>query len=425
MFRYNYGYNRGRSNLAAKLHPEALYSFDFTTNTYFGAAASDFVVTRASPGLAQDLLGNWVSFGNNVMRSTNRGLLIEEARTNSITHATGFLTGWTNGSGGDASVTQNAGTSPALDNTATLLDDNNATQTRGRSTSFSITSGATAYTGSIFIKAGTSSVASLRISLVGGTSIAAEAVINLLTGEAQWRSGASGTTLHPVVPCGGGWYRLAFTITDNSTGNNTLGFEVRPAFNSTYTNTPDAAATGTALFWGAQCEIGSFATSPIITAGSAVTRAADNVSLAIPSLSGTYSMLAIGTANAPNPYTAAQNFVQVDAGSGTNRWVIRRETNATYLSTLVGGTGAAFAPAGTWATGTRTKFAGAIEANSQASVVNGGTPGTATAATLPTSPTFLRFGVNSGGTEQFNGIIQGVAVVPRRLSNAELQAWSA
>lgn len=307
---------------AQRLHPEALYSFDFTTGTYFGAAESDFVVTRASPGLAQDLSGNWVSFGNNVMRRTNRGLLVEEARTN-------------------------------------LFLNSNAPATQ----SITVVNG-TVYT----------------VSLHG-------------TGSAALSGAGAGTATNgsPV------------TFTASST-----------SLTVTITGSPTYV----------QVEAGSFATSPIITAGSPITREADSMSLAIPALSGAYSVLAIGTANAPNPHTSNQNFVQMDELTDTQRWVIRKNTTGAYLSTLVGGAGAGFAPSGTWLPGVRTKFAGGIQANSQAAVFNGGTPGTATAATLPNAPTRIRLGSNSAGTESFNGIIEGVAVVPRRLSNAELQAWS-
>lgn len=40
--------------------------------------------TRNTPGWAEDRQGNWIQFGNNVPRVTNKGLLVEMARTNSI-----------------------------------------------------------------------------------------------------------------------------------------------------------------------------------------------------------------------------------------------------------------------------------------------------------------------------------------------------
>jgi hypothetical protein len=65
--------------------------FDFQNSNYYqlGQAAgtpidSRVTTSRASVAYEDDLSGNWTSFGNNVLRVTNKGALIEEARTNSI-----------------------------------------------------------------------------------------------------------------------------------------------------------------------------------------------------------------------------------------------------------------------------------------------------------------------------------------------------
>jgi hypothetical protein len=60
----------------------ASMAIDFRSNRAFGVSVGDITATRATGGTALDLAGNIVTFGSNVMRRTNRGLLIEAARTN-------------------------------------------------------------------------------------------------------------------------------------------------------------------------------------------------------------------------------------------------------------------------------------------------------------------------------------------------------
>src|SRR5215467_10750232 len=59
---------------------------NFATGQYFGVsgAPTSFLTTvrAAPPAYAVDSSGNWTSFGANVPRITNLGLLVEESRTN-------------------------------------------------------------------------------------------------------------------------------------------------------------------------------------------------------------------------------------------------------------------------------------------------------------------------------------------------------
>src|SRR5262249_45496815 len=60
----------------------ATVDLDFVNNRYFGPG--QVACSRASVGYASDAGGTWVSFASNVARVTNKGLLIEEGRTNGI-----------------------------------------------------------------------------------------------------------------------------------------------------------------------------------------------------------------------------------------------------------------------------------------------------------------------------------------------------
>src|SRR5262249_20993640 len=58
---------------------------DFTTSTYFRASSTDLAVTRAgNTAYVDDAMGTWTLVNANLPRISNKGLLVEEARTNSI-----------------------------------------------------------------------------------------------------------------------------------------------------------------------------------------------------------------------------------------------------------------------------------------------------------------------------------------------------
>lgn len=158
-------------------------------------------------------------------------------------------------------------------------------------------------------------------------------------------------------------------------------------------------------------------------AGGSVTRPADVILLPVPAFPTEYSLFAQLIPVVPTSTAAAQNIIQADAGSDTQRYVIRRSASTGALrSSLVGGTGGSFAPAVTLAADQPYKIAGAVAAGSQACSANGGTPGTASAAVLPTLPTQIRIGAGSSTSENFNGYISRVALINKRLTDAELQA---
>ena len=123
------------------------------------------------------------------------------------------------------------------------------------------------------------------------------------------------------------------------------------------------------------------------------------------------SILASGTPSAPATFPVNQNLAQVDAGSDLQRTLLSLQASTGgLLASGVGGTGYSLTPSGTWAQSALGKLAVASAPAAQSAVFNNGTPATATAATLPTTPTTLRIGVNASGTEQFNGTISRVAL---------------
>ena len=184
----------------------------------------------------------------------------------------------------------------------------------------------------------------------------------------------------------------------------------------TYTNTTvynfifDVAVPQFELDANATLATQAFATPPILTTSTAVTRQADNISLATQPCANP-SILASGTPSAPATFPVNQNLAQVDAGSDLQRTLLSLQASTGgLLASGVGGTGYSLTPSGTWAQSALGKLAVASAPAAQSAVFNNGTPATATAATLPTTPTTLRIGVNASGTEQFNGTISRVAL---------------
>ena len=73
-------------------------AWDFVDGVYVrsGRATPDpgLTVTRASSGYAETAGGVLVSFASGELRRTDRGVLVEGARTNGLTHSLTLQTGW-------------------------------------------------------------------------------------------------------------------------------------------------------------------------------------------------------------------------------------------------------------------------------------------------------------------------------------------
>lgn len=399
----------------------ASIDMNFQTGNYFGATPAGLTTVRASTANANDASGNWTSFANNIPRITNLGLLVEEARTNGIINnsmqgavagSPGTLpTGWT-----DAMPTN------GISRQVVSLGAINGIDTM-----------VLRYTGT--------AVATVAISLLHQPQITQAAVNGQTWDYSAFLSIVINSGVAPLLvgleidelDVGGSFLAgTQTTVAANSTltrfDTTRVNNNVSTAFERGFTRislsigqTYDFTLT---IGW-PQLELGASVTSPIRTTAAAVTRAADVITLTSPPAFGAaYSTFFKGTPQPPAAYGTAQNFLQLDAGTDVQRLVERRNAaTAALLTTLVGGTGAGFAPVATLTQNVSFKVASAITANDQASVINGGTPGTAAAAVLPTTPTSVRFGSNSAGTESWNGFVERVALWPStRIPNSQLQA---
>lgn len=209
--------------------------------------------SRASTEYAQWADGHWSSFEANTPAITDLGLWIWESSTNLVTYAIPD-SHWIyqhSGIASDPTYTVNYGAAPDGTLTATRIQFalNGGTTSSDYSqiatpTGISHTSG-TPQTGSYFLKTNDGSSKVMTLTMPDGSQIS--------------------------ITVTGTWNRLALTHTPSSTSSSTFRLRLRGS-----EGTADSADI---LVWIAQVENKSFATPPILTTGSAATRAADVISL--------------------------------------------------------------------------------------------------------------------------------------------------
>jgi hypothetical protein len=203
-----------------------------------------------------------------------QGLLLEGQSTNYVLRSADLdNAAWTTAGGVTTGLTVTANVATAPDGTLAaeqVADDG--------SNSFHIIKQATAIpagtgTQSVYAKAGTQTC--LQLATVGNGATA-YANFNLAAGTAQSTGGTA-----VITAVGGGWYRLAWTTTMAAGETFQHVFKQNASCSgvgSTYVGT-----TGNYLYlWQVQAEALPFATSPIATAGTAVSRAADVAAITNP-----------------------------------------------------------------------------------------------------------------------------------------------
>jgi hypothetical protein len=174
-------------------------------------------------------------------------------------------------------------------------------------------------------------------------------------------------------------------------------------------------------FWGAQIESGSVATSPIITAGSAVTRLADlTTSPDISSLLGSYLSVATsfertfigrGTLFELNENNAGDNIVRVDLESGGNIFITVVKSGVVVVNSIIG----------TYTINTYSKVA-LIYDGTYKFFINGTLTYTSALLDLPENLDRIHYGqVRSASGYHLNGITDLLDITPAALSNTEAE----
>jgi hypothetical protein len=377
---------------------------------------TSLTVTRASSqaDYAETTGGVWLPFQPNVARITDRGLLAEESRTNSLRNnsMTGasapstIPTNWS--STGDTGLTltvNGVGTENGIDYIEIRL--NGTTNATSRNIFFEDNSVIAAAATQIW-------TSSTFFSIVGGdltnVTTAVVRVWEYFGTTAVQNSGTSVATATAALSR----FQVTRTFTDGTT-DFTRG-------SITFTFSSGVAVDVTFRIGWPQLEQGSFATSPIRTTSAAVTRASDVAIISNLVFGPAYSLFGSGYSFSPG--TATGVLAQI-YNTGNDRFRLQRiiTTNVTFADIISGGVSQSAPTAlGAWDTNVNGKFAGAVTAGDAAISFNGSAVNTSSPTLMPVGPNKIVIGSN-GAAAFWNGYITRVAAWPAtRISNAQLQA---
>lgn len=382
-------------------------ALDFTT----GVLDSRVTVTRAlntatrvnSSGFIETINANLPRFDYDPVTLLPKGLLIEEARENICLNSQNITSTTFSNVGGTVTITGNTTdvTSPAGNNTASKVD----ASTAALNVQNIVSASGSAYTMSIYVRPATPGN-QIRF---GWFDTLDRRVDFTLSGAGSF-SGLTNATSASITAVGNSWYRVTMTATTSTT---------TPQARFLY---PTAASVN--YFWGAQFELGAFATSYIPTTTTSLTRNADAVTMTSTNFSSWYNQTqgALGADFTLNPgLPSTGNRLLVMSGVNGNDRVI--DINATTNWISYNGTANVSSGVAAVTSSTVAKAIAAHAAGSYALAIDGNTPGTASSALLNTA-TQLYIGSYPTGAAYLNGHIRSVRYWPQRLTNAEVQAFS-
>ena len=314
-------------------------------------------------------------------------LLLEPQRTNLALYSEQFdNAAWTKA---NCTVTSNQTESPSNYVDADLVT---TTSTSHALFAAAAVTASTAYTFSFYVKRGTMTDLAYRVfNLTAGTDIVTP-------------------TSYYSQTTASGWSRITLSFT---TPLGCTSARVYPISNS--------GVTGTAYLWGAQLELGSYATSYIPTLAAVVTRGADvcsktGISSLIGQTEGTMFVECSALAD-----DATNRRITISDGTANNRIYIsyKNYTNQLRIEVISAGS-SVFDSTYTIADITQTaKIAVAYKLNDFAFYVNGVQVAVDTSGAVPTSMSVFKFEDGAGGNVFFGKVNQAI-LFPTRLTNAEL-----
>jgi hypothetical protein len=352
-------------------------AWDFVADQYIRAGVaspSGLTVTRASSGYAETSDGRLVEFGANVLRRTDKGVLVEGSRTNLALWSRDF----TNAAWVKVNVTA-------------ALDQVGVDGTANGASSLTATAGL-----------GTA----LQTVISGSAARAATCYVKRITGSGTIEFTSDGISYTDITSSlsTGSWFRALVTGTIT---NPVIGFRI--------TTSGDAIAVD---FAGLESAV--FPSSPIVTTTASATRAADQVTASLSGVAYPASLYSEFVRNGDTGgfeeilavRNSTNNYVDLYIGSG----------DLATASMWSGGVNQGTSPvAGSVSVGALQKVAARYDTNSIRACRNGTLANEDTSATLPAaSPNIVDFGVFVTGTHIF-GYLCSSAIIPAALTNAQLQ----
>jgi hypothetical protein len=348
---------------------------------------------------------------------TSLGILVEGQSQNLIAYSSDS-TQWSNAY---SSLTGSAAVAPdgSLSATAWVPDTSLNGHYTHPSALPTVASGTT-YTGSVYVKSAGLTLCQLTWSSAGfGAGYKVNFNLSGAGSVVATAGGASGT----ISQCGNGWFRLTITAAATSSGSGVMVIGAIDSESSARLPTYSGDGYSGLLIWQLQQETGSFASSAISTSGSAVTRAAESLSVATADIGYTGGPVSVvaevegGQGNSPKVFEisdeTSNNRIFVDRNSGTStpstelrcQVKLNGATTVTMLDDAAGGT----------------KFALRLANDDYGASFGGATPKTDTSGILPVSTT-LGIGESNTSGGKWNGHVKRIALYNEALSDTNLQA---
>jgi hypothetical protein len=378
---------------------EPSYAGNGTSGVYvFGA--------QAESGVATDYIATTsaaVSVGPvsglprlDYLNSTCPRLLLEPQRTNLLTYSEQFDNAAY--ALNNATITANSVVSPdGYTNADTYTATGGGNYINGVATS----AGSNTITYSVFAKAGTQNVFRIREANYFGSAT----IFNLSTGTVTSGTGT-------ITSYGNGWYRCTHT----------QAYGAGQTFVSVIFDT--TASSGTFYLYGAQFEVGAYATSYIPTLGTSVTRVADaasksSINALIGGTSGTV-FFEIKTNKTLTSTNFKQFFYYTDA-SASQAYMYLNGSNYIVTNTSLGN----FTGSLQFQADTTYKVAIAYATNDFKLYINGVERGSSTSGTPINAVNLLSLGSYTGSAEFNEFVFSQYIHFPTRLSNSDLAALTA
>jgi hypothetical protein len=334
-------------------------------------------------------------------------------------HSQEFDNGYWSGS---AIVTANTHVSPDGTTTADTFDDNTSAFLDKRKV-FTI-AGNAPHTFSFFVRktsGALSHYAGIAVLLTGVSSRVDYGIINTTTGTINRDASSTVNSATYRVENYVDYWRVSLAFVDNQ-ANTSCAVIMYPAISSNGTSI-NSNAQGANVFWQAQLETGSVATSPIVTTAGTASRVADVVSL-----TGASSLIgaSAGSLYCEVELRTLSAFRDIFGFGVFADNLFLRINSSNQIEAVVTNSGSVTVLAQSSAiTAGRFKIAFAYENGNYALCINGGTP--ITSATLGVLPSGLSV-VNIGNlirANYLNGHALAVALFPTRLADATLASITA
>jgi hypothetical protein len=330
-------------------------------------------------------------------------LLIEEQRTNLLLHSEGFDNDYWIKSG--STITANTVVAPDGNLTGDKwVEDSGALSNQPRLRRDISTTGT--HSATIYAKAGGRNWLRMQ-SVFSSPSV----WFNLATGTI----GTVGSGLSASIQAvGNGWYRCTL-IKPSDTRFHCF---ISDADGSTEAYTGDG--TSGIFIYGAQLEVGAFATSYIPSVASQVTRAADNASMIGNNFARWFNVNE-GTLYADAYMVTGATVLGVSDGTTVNRIQVNMSTSSNQFFYIANNSNQALFAEPFSVLNSFNKLAFAYKTDSFAGTVNAGTPGVDTSGSVTGDLNRLQIGSRTGTAAFVNAPIKRIAYFNRRLANSELQ----